>query len=33
MARTVELHMLDAYCPIGAEIRTVDNQSNLRILL
>ena len=28
MARTVLLH-----CPIGAEVRTVDSQSDLRILL
>ena len=29
MARTVLLHV---HCPISAEIRTVDSQSNLRIL-
>ena len=33
MARTVQLHRHDAYCPISAEIRTVDSQSALRILL
>ena len=29
MARTVQLLKHDAYCPIKAEVRTVDNQSDL----
>ena len=33
MARTVQLLRHDAYCPIKAEIRAVDSQSDLRILL
>ena len=33
MARTVQLLRHDAYCPIKAEIRAVENQSDLRILL
>ena len=33
MACTVQLLKHDEYCPIGAEIRTVDSQSDLRILL
>ena len=31
MARTVQLLRHDAYCPIKAEIRAVENQSDLRI--
>ena len=37
IACTVQLHRYDVYCPIilsiSGEIRTVDNQSDLRILL
>ena len=33
MARTVQLFRHDAYCPIKAEIRAVENQSDFRILL
>ena len=33
MARTVQLLRNDAYCPIKAEIRVVDSQSGLTILL
>ena len=34
MARTIQLLLRhDAHCPIKAEIRTVDGQSDLRILL
>ena len=33
MAHTVQLLRHDAYCPIKAEIRAVDNQSDLSILL
>ena len=33
VARTVQLLRHDAYCPIKAEIRGVDSQSDLRILL
>ena len=33
LARTVQLLRHDAYCPIKAEIRAVDSQSDLRILL
>ena len=33
MARTVQLLRHDAYCPIKAEIKAVDSQSDLRILL
>ena len=33
MARTVQLLRHDAYCPIKAEIRAVENQSDWRILL
>ena len=35
MARTVQLLKLrlDAYCPTKAEIRAIDSQSDLRILL
>ena len=33
MARTVHLLRHDAYCPIKAEIRAVDSQSDLTILL
>ena len=33
MARTVQLLRHDAYCPIKAEIRAVDSQSDLRIFL
>ena len=33
MARTVQLLRHDMYCPIKAEIRAVDNQADLRILL
>ena len=29
---TVQLLRYDAYCPISAEIRTVDSQSELKIL-
>ena len=32
MALTVQLLRYDAYCPITAEIRVVENQSDLRIL-
>ena len=32
MARTVQLLRHDVYCPIKAEIRAVENQSDLRIL-
>ena len=31
MARTVQLLRHDGYCPISAEIGTIDNQSDLRI--
>ena len=31
MARTVQLLRHDAYCPISAEIGTIDNLSDLRI--
>ena len=31
MARTVQLLGHDAYCPISAEIGTIDSQSGLRI--
>ena len=31
MARTVQLLRHDAYCPISAEIGTIDSQSDLRI--
>ena len=33
MARTVQLLRQDMYCPIKAEIRAVDTQSDLTILL
>ena len=33
MAHTVQLLRQDMYCPIKAEIRTVDTQSDLTILL
>ena len=33
MALSVQLLRYDAYCPITAEIRVVDDQSDLRILL
>ena len=33
MARTVQLVRHDEYCPIKAESRAVDSQSDLRILL
>ena len=32
MAHTVQLLRYDAYCPIKAEIRAFDSQSDLRIL-
>ena len=33
MAHTVQLLRHDTYCPIKAEIRAVDSQSDVRILL
>ena len=33
MSRTVQLLRHDTYCPVKAEIRAADNQSDSRILL